>query len=285
MPLVRLKPTELSEQLRNQLASLHLRIYGDISFARNLRFRGPVNIGRNCLAFRMQIDAYTEVSSDTMMATSKLGRYCSVCHRVDMSMGNHIMTYPTTSNSFFNNHAFMHYSGEIKKASPAMVAQGGDTSQIEIGHDVCIGAHVKFAKSVQVGHGAVIGTGTVVTKDIPPYAIVAGGGSSGSQRILRYRFSDEIISDLLELNWWDYDVPRMIASGVEVPSTDVKDFIAFFKNEDREKLLQLCEPWLLVCVPDPETAYVFPSESDSFMDFNCVEVNDEGQAVRAFLQR
>ena len=46
MPLVRLKPTELSEQLRNQLASLHLRIYGDISFARNLRFRGPVTANR-----------------------------------------------------------------------------------------------------------------------------------------------------------------------------------------------------------------------------------------------
>ena len=73
----------------------------------------------------------------------------------------------------------------------------------------------------------------------------------------------------------------MVAAGLNIPRTKVEDFISFFKNEERENLIRLSEPWRLVCLPDGNTAYIFPTEPDTFMDFNHVEVDDNGQAVRA----
>ena len=281
MPLVKLQLAIPSPAIRDSLKKVYLSVSDQVAISRNLRYRGPVHFGNNSHAFRVQIDAYSYVAHHSTVITSSIGRYCSVAHNVDMGMGFHVIDQPSTSSSMFNNRLFMYYSGDIPVPNPVFAENGGDTNEITVGNDVWIGAHTRFPKSVTIGHGAVIGTGTVVTKDIPPYAVVVGGGSSGSQRIVRYRFSDEIISDLMDIRWWDYDVPRMVASGIKVPRTKAEDFISFFKNEDREKLIPLSEPWLLVSIPNSDTAYIFPTEPDTFMDFNYVEVDDDGKAIRA----
>ncbi|MDT3664050.1 MAG: hypothetical protein ROM54_11150, partial [Anaerobiospirillum sp.] len=72
-----------------------------------------------------------------------------------------------------------------------------------------------------------------------------------------YRFSDEVISDLLELSWWDYDLPKMVASGIKVPTTDIKSFISFMKNEEREHLLPLPTTWYYLNAIDSHTVEVY----------------------------
>ena len=67
-----------------------------------------------------------------------------------------------------------------------------------IGSDVWVGSDVTIFSGVTIGHGAVIAAKTVVTKDVPPYAIVAGNPG----RIKKYRFSPEIINELLLYPWW-----------------------------------------------------------------------------------
>ena len=69
---------------------------------------------------------------------------------------------------------------------------------------------------VKVGHGAVIGAGAVVVKDVPPYAIVGGVPA----KVIRYRFSPEIIQRLLELEWWNWDEEKL------------KDNISFFQRDN-----------------------------------------------------
>lgn len=73
-------------------------------------------------------------------------------------------------------------------------------SRVEIGHDVWIGDNVTFKPGVVVGNGAVIATGSIVTKDVPPYAVVGGIPA----KVIYYRFREPIIEQLLELKWWDY---------------------------------------------------------------------------------
>jgi len=76
-----------------------------------------------------------------------------------------------------------------------------------IGNDVWVGAAALVLKGVIVGDGAVIGAGSVVTKDIPPYAIVAGNPA----QIIHYRFDDATIKRLLSSTWWNRE-PEFIAA-------------------------------------------------------------------------
>jgi virginiamycin A acetyltransferase len=75
-----------------------------------------------------------------------------------------------------------------------------ETRPTVIGNDCWIGAHAVIMGGVTVGDGAIVGAGAVVTRDVPPYAIVAGVPA----RLIRYRFSEEVIQQLLELRWWQY---------------------------------------------------------------------------------
>ena len=72
---------------------------------------------------------------------------------------------------------------------------------VQIGNDVWIGCDVTIMDGVKIGDGAVIGAGSIVTKDVPPYAIVGGAPA----KIIRYRFDEQTIKELLELRWWDLD--------------------------------------------------------------------------------
>ena len=71
-----------------------------------------------------------------------------------------------------------------------------------IGNDVWTGHNVNIMSGVNVGDGAVIGAGSIVTKDVPPYAIVAGVPAT----IRRYRFSEGIIARLLRAKWWELEL-------------------------------------------------------------------------------
>lgn len=70
---------------------------------------------------------------------------------------------------------------------------------VMIGNDVWIGSGVKIVEEVTIGDGAVVAEGTIVTKYVPPYAIVGGVLA----KIIKYRFDEETIKKLLELKWWE----------------------------------------------------------------------------------
>lgn len=100
---------------------------------------------------------------------------------------------------------------------------------VNIGNDVLIGAYAIILPGVTIGHGAVIGAGSVVTHDIPPYAVVAGVPA----KILRYRYSEDKIQKLLKIAWWDWD-EKKICSNMDFFYGKVDDFIDKFYPEVAE---------------------------------------------------
>lgn len=79
---------------------------------------------------------------------------------------------------------------------------------IDIGSDVWLGSNVIVLPGVSIGHGAVVGAGGVVTKDVPPYAIAVGCPA----RTVRYRFSESQIELLLASKWWEWPEERLMQS-------------------------------------------------------------------------
>lgn len=257
-------PTRLSANICQQLKPLGLSIDSSVSIGRNLMFERGADLHSGCAAARLKIGAYSYSSPRSSLITTSIGRYCSIGHEVEFGLGYHEIKGLTASPSVINNHIFMGYSGYIPLTQDSKRPDGEETCVVTLGHDIWVGCHCLFPKDVTIGHGAVIGAGSIITHDVPPYAIVAGaGGGKNSKGIIKgYRFSDEIISDLLELAWWDYDIPKMIAQGIKVPRHNIKDFIAFMKNEEREHLIPLPEAWYYLSIVDSNSAQIYRVDPD-----------------------
>ena len=102
-------------------------------------------------------------------------------------------------------------------------AEAWDGVPTNIGNDVWIGSNAVVMAGLTVGDGAVIGAGSVVTKDVPPYAIVAGNPA----KILRYRFAPEIVQKLIDTHWWDLplEVIQILPSENVEQSLDILSMI------------------------------------------------------------
>ena len=97
--------------------------------------------------------------------------------------------------------------------------------EIIIGHDVWIGTGVTILSGVTIGTGAIIAAGSIVTKDIQPYAIVAGVPA----KVIRMRFSNEQIENLLTIKWWEWEVEE-IKKGIHyLSSNKIEEFIKKYK--------------------------------------------------------
>lgn len=130
-----------------------------------------------------------------------IGRYCSISYRVTIGPPDHnylrLSTHPFIYDSKFGLFESNTAMNEQKFGKP-----------VEIGNDVWIGCNSTILRGVRIGDGAVIASNAVVTKDVPPYAIVAGVPA----RIIKFRFPEDIIKKLLEIRWWNWDDEKIRAN-------------------------------------------------------------------------
>ena len=125
---------------------------------------------------------------DTFEGPATLGNYCSIARPVMRLNVNHYTTAVTTHPAIFNP-IFHYVEKDPRPRAP-----------ITIGHDVWICSNVTILPSVRsIGNGAVIGAGSVVTKDVPPYAIVGGVPA----KVIKYRFTEEQIAVIEASKWWE----------------------------------------------------------------------------------
>lgn len=126
---------------------------------------------------------------------TEIGSFCSIGSNVQLGHGSHPLSFLSTSSYF--------YLDEIKWKNPESPSheEFWELEPVKIGNDVWIGDNVFVKNGITISDGAVIGANAVVTKDVPPYAIVAGNPA----KIIRYRFDENTINRLLKLEWWEFD--------------------------------------------------------------------------------
>lgn len=145
-------------------------------------------------------------------ASVRIGAFCSIGPDVVlMDGGDHRTDWVST----FPFRAALGLPGAYEDGHPR---SRGD---IEIGNDVWIGRGARVRSGVRVGDGAVIGAYAVVTRDVRPYAIVAGVPA----REVNRRFTDEQVQALLQIAWWDWPVERIVRCVPQLCSDAIDAFI------------------------------------------------------------
>jgi acetyltransferase-like isoleucine patch superfamily enzyme len=149
-------------------------------------------IFKNVSIINSTIGDHTFVQHDSSIHHADVGKFCSIAPGVVVGLGQHPVRYVSTHPSFYS------ISQPIAKAY-------ADKDYFEpfkrtlIGHDVWIGQNALITDGVTVGTGAVVAAGSVVTRDIPDYAIVGGVPA----KIIKYRFDEGERMRLVKSEWWN----------------------------------------------------------------------------------
>ncbi len=165
-----------------------------------------------------KIGRYSYVGNNTWITNSNIGHFCSIADNVNIGLATHTLKTLSTSPIFTEVHNGTGHTWIAENKEKKYVPYSRATT---IGNDVWIGSRVMIMKGVTIGDGAIIGAGAIVTKDIPPYAIAVGVPA----KVVRYRFSEEIIKELINANWWDMSDDKLKLN-IELFQNDVSmDFI------------------------------------------------------------
>ena len=138
------------------------------------------------------IGKYTYIGIGSKIIHTEIGNFCSIASDVNIGLEEHTLQNISTSPIFTESHNATGYSWTKEDVFIPF-------KRTYIGNDVWIGFRALIKSGIKIGNGAVIAAGAVVTKDVPPYAIVGGVPA----KIIKYRFSEDIIDELQKSQWWN----------------------------------------------------------------------------------
>lgn len=172
-----------------------------------IRFQKDLTINMKTLG------AFTYFSGKGLINQAEsIGRACMIKRNVSIGLANQSVNSVSSCFIFGESNCewldpFYSLTVEERKATHKKVWDSELIKKrtVRIENDIWIGAGVQILLSVTIGDGAIIGAGSIVTKDVPPYCVVSGNPA----RIIRKRFPDEIIERLCNIKWWEYGIDIM----------------------------------------------------------------------------
>lgn len=174
-------------------------------FAKIMKSRslGNLKVGLCSCINRSELGRYVGVAYFSYLADTHSGNYCTFGSRVSVGAFSHPTDLLTVHEVGYRNTAQLYGDTVLTSDSESyMLAQSGST---RIGNDVWIGDNSVIIKGVEIGNGAIIAAGSIVTKNVAPFSIVAGNPA----RYIRKRFSEDIISEIQASRWWDFSMKEL----------------------------------------------------------------------------
>jgi hypothetical protein len=142
------------------------------------------------------IDDYSYIAGNGHVIYSTIGKFCSIANQTVINPGNHPQWRVTQHHMTYRRKRY-----GFDTVDDEEFFKWRKENACTIGHDVWIGHGAIILSGVKVGTGAIIGSAAVVTKDVPDYGIAVGVGA----KVIKKRFSDDIINKLLKSEWWSWD--------------------------------------------------------------------------------
>jgi virginiamycin A acetyltransferase len=200
--------------LHSMLQRLKYRLFGRTADAK------PVEMRRLPQYRAYSIGAYSYGDPTIFFPQSgarlSIGTFCSIANDVRLMLGGeHRVDWVTT-------YPFMRMFDEARHFRGHPKTKG----DIQIGSDVWIGRSATVLSGVTIGHGAVVAAASVVVKDVPPYAIVGGNPA----KLIRYRFSELQIAELLATQWWTWPIERIKQAMPLLLSPEINEFLALARR-------------------------------------------------------
>jgi hypothetical protein len=171
-------------------------------------------VGARTTLAEVEMGDYAYVVHDAQIIYATIGKFCSIASHTRINPGNHPLDRVAL------NHFTYRASAYGLGPDDAGFFDWRRSHRVTLGPDVWLGHGVIVLPGVTIGTGAAVGAGSVVTKDVPPFAVVVGNPG----RVLRYRFPEPVRAALLRIAWWDWPRERLAAALEEIRTLPAEDF-------------------------------------------------------------
>lgn len=234
---------KIDNQKREELRALGVDLWPNVKhLPESTMFELPCGIKRTEIGPFVSIGAYSYCVSGYIMAAT-IGRYCSFGEDVQIGRQNHPTDWVSTSpflylksENILDIVSFKGLGGNEINYKYNQEAQPTKLRKTVIGNDVWIGHGAYINAGVNIGDGVIVAAASVVTKDIPDFAIVGGNPA----KIIKYRFDEEVMSAIKESRWWDYSPDELSDLRAHIPLEFVENLIGMKKiNPKRITLKEL----------------------------------------------
>jgi virginiamycin A acetyltransferase len=226
---IKIDPLKKARLLHLGVSTLHS---GTFTLPDDSVFEPPCSIKWMRAEYSLSMGAFSYAVSGYYFAAA-IGRYTSIGEDVQVGRGSHPVAWASTSPVFYQRHQDVLSLPVISKAANfKVVAPYIPPKSTSIGSDVYIGHGAFIMQGVNIGHGVVVGAQSVVTRDVPDYAVVAGSPA----QIRKFRFPDNVIERMLRSAWWEYAFWDLADAPIANP-IEFLDFVELKKDAGLLKYL------------------------------------------------